>query len=105
MVKSKINTLRAKFVKRFFVRHFSKENFVVAYVTDIRFLKQYNYEVRYMAIHVKEDLGEISILNGQYDHMDRFVDNFHKREKKWAEGFMEKILDDVRAFGKGVIDV
>jgi len=105
MAKSKIKKLREEFVGKFFISQYQEQKYTTAYVTDIKYLRNDYYEARYISIVVDETLQEVLIHKNNHSRLTFFIDNFEKRGNKWAEGFIEKMLDELRLFGKGVIDV
>lgn len=105
MAKRKIDRLREKFVNKFFIRQFSHGPYVVVYVTGIVYHKKNSYGVIYMSIHVHEAFGQITVTKRQNCLLEHLIDNYRLRGKKWTEGFMENMVEELKFFGKGQIDV
>jgi len=105
MASRQIDRLRRKFVNKFFVKRANGHIEKVAFVTGIEYLKKNSYEIRYISIRLDNEFDEIIIRKQAHSLLYQFIDKFESRGNKWAEGFMEKVLDELRLFGKGVIDV
>jgi len=119
MASREIDRLRKKYINKFFVRTYGRGNvpyYDAAFVMAVKYYKKNHYVIYYMNIHVDESFCHtdggfceenriVIITRYDNDRMDCFIDTYQPRGNKWAEGFMEKMLDELKEFGKGVIDV
>lgn len=105
MAKRQIDRLREKFVNKFFIRQLAPRHYIVAYVMGVVYYKKNSYGAIYMSIHVQEDFGQITVTKRQNCLLEHIIDNYEPRGKKWAEGFMEKMIEELKGFGEGQIDV
>jgi len=99
-----IDCLRRKFVNKFFFRKTGYKAYSAAYVIAIIYEKN-DYVIKCITIDVDDEFEEIKIVKNVTIDMSVFIVTFKERGKKWAEGFMESTLEQIKEFGKGQIDV
>lgn len=106
MALKKIDRLRKRFVNKFFVRFIAAGEYDAVFVTGVNY-KDGRYHIDCHAIYTDEsvvDIIKIKIRNTHYT-MDFFINNFEGRGNKWAEGFIENIIDKLKAFGETLNDI